>query len=69
MYESICDALRRELDMMDEKYSGGATLSDKDLEDIDKMAHALKSLATYKAMTEGYERRRYYPERDERRRY
>ena len=57
MFESICEAVHREMRKLDEKYSSGAQLSDKDLMDIDKMAHALKSLATYEAMmgNSGYE--------------
>ena len=51
MVEGICEAIHRELDMMDEKLgSGKAQLNTQDLEHIDKMAHALKSLATYDAM-------------------
>ena len=51
MFEGICDALHREMDMLEEKYSSGnAQLNPQDLEHIDKMAHALKSLATYDAM-------------------
>jgi hypothetical protein len=51
MYEGICEALSREMDMLEEKYSSGkATMNPQDLEHIDKMSHALKSLATYEAM-------------------
>ena len=50
MYHGICEAIHRELDSLEEKYSGGTQLSAKDLEDIDKMAHALKCLKTYEAM-------------------
>lgn len=50
MYEGICEAIHKEMDMLDEKYSKGTQLSGQDLEHIDKMAHALKSLATYDAM-------------------
>ena len=51
MFEGICEALHREMDMLDEKYSSGKVqMSGQDLEHIDKMAHALKSLATYEAM-------------------
>ena len=51
MYEAICDAIHRELDVMDEKLaSGKTTLNSQDLEHIDKMAHALKCLKTYEAM-------------------
>lgn len=51
MFEGICEALHRELEMLDEKYSSNKTpLNGQDLEYIDKMAHALKSIAGYEAM-------------------
>ena len=50
MYHAICDAIHKELDQLEDKYSGGAQLATKDLEDIDTMAHALKCLKTYEAM-------------------
>jgi hypothetical protein len=51
MFEGICEALHREMDALDEKYSGGkASLNPQDLEHIDKIAHALKSLKTCEAM-------------------
>ena len=50
MFEGICEAIHREMDELEKKYSGGAQLSGQDLEHIDKMAHTLKSLATYEAM-------------------
>ena len=54
MFEGICEALHREMEMLEEKYSSGkAAMNPQDLEHIDKMAHALKSLATYDAM-KGY---------------
>lgn len=59
MFEGICEALHREMDKLDEKYSSGnVQLNNQDLDDIDRIAHALKSLETYKAMkgnSEGYE--------------
>ena len=55
MYPNICDALHREMSVLEEKYANGTQLSMKDLEDIDIIAHALKSLATYSAMTESEE--------------
>jgi hypothetical protein len=52
MFDGICEALHREMDMLEDKYSNGkATMNPQDLEHIDKMAHALKSLKTYEAMT------------------
>ena len=50
MYHAICEAIHKELDQLENKYSGGAQLATKDLDDIDKMAHALKCLKTYEAM-------------------
>ena len=50
MFEGICEALHREMEQLDEKFSKGAQMSSQELEHIDKMAHALKSLATYEAM-------------------
>ena len=68
MFDGICEALHRELDSYDNKLMGGkAPMSSQDLDNIDKMAHALKSLATYSAM-KGEDRRTYsryredYPE-------
>lgn len=57
MFEGICEAIHKELDKLDEKYSSGnASLNGQDLEHIDKMAHALKSLSAYEAMQGGSER-------------
>ena len=50
MFEGICEAIHKEMDILDDKYSKGTQLSAQDLEHIDKMAHALKSLKTYEAM-------------------
>lgn len=51
MFDGICEALHREMDHLEEKYANGkAQLNPQDLEHIDMMAHALKSLATYEAM-------------------
>ena len=50
MFEGICEAIHREMEQIDDKYSNGAQLSSNDLENIDKMAHALKCLKTYEAM-------------------
>ena len=50
MFDGICEAIHNELDKLDEKYSKGIQLNGSDLENIDKMTHALKSLATYDAM-------------------
>ena len=51
MFEGICEVLRMEMEKLDEKYaSSNIPLMDKDLGDIDKIAHALKSIETYSAM-------------------
>ena len=50
MFEGICEAIHREMEILEDKYSKGTQLTGQDLEHIDKMAHALKSLATYDAM-------------------
>ncbi len=51
MFDGICEVITREMEKLDEKYSSGnIALTDKDLADIDKMAHALKSIETYNAM-------------------
>ena len=52
MFDGIYEAIHRELDALNEKYKAGTQMSGKDLEDIDLMAHALKSLAAYEAMGE-----------------
>ena len=65
MFDGICEALHRELESYDNRLVGGkAPMSSQDLENIDKMAHALKSLATYAAM-KGEDRRVYARYRDE----
>ena len=55
MYPNICDAIHREMNTLEEKYANGTQLSMKDMEDIDIMTHALKSIATYSAMVESEE--------------
>ena len=63
MFEIICDALHSEMEKLAQKYDDGNELTAQDLDHIDKMAHALKCIATYEAM-KGEEprqtRRRYY---------
>ena len=57
MFEGICDAIHHELESIDNKLMGGkAPMNSQDLETIDKLAHALKSLKTYEAM-DGYSER------------
>ena len=62
MYYGICEAIHRELDKLEDKYSEEVNLTMSDLEMIDKMSHALKCLATYDAMKEGTKRRSRYEE-------
>lgn len=50
MFEGICEAIHKEMDMLEEKFEGGGKLTAQDLEHLDKMAHTLKSLKTYEAM-------------------
>ena len=50
MYHAICEAIQREMDKLEDKYSSGAQVTSQDLKDIDMMAHALKCLKTYEAM-------------------
>lgn len=50
MFDGICEAIHKEMDTLEEKYEKGTQLSGQDLDHIDKMAHALKSLKTYEAM-------------------
>jgi len=50
MCRNICETLHREMEMLDEKYANGNQMNSQDLEHIDKIAHALKSIATYEAM-------------------
>ena len=50
MYEGICEAIHKELDILDEKYAKGTQLASQDLDHIDRMAHALKCLKTCEAM-------------------
>ena len=51
MFEGICEAIYRELESLDNKLMGGkAPMNTQDLETIDKLAHALKSLKACEAM-------------------
>lgn len=56
MYYGICEAIQRELKILEDKYSEETPLNSKDLDDIDKMAHALKCLTAYEAMQGNSER-------------
>ena len=51
MFEGICEAMHREMERLEQKYENeNVQMNGQDLKDIDMMAHALKSLATYEAM-------------------
>lgn len=50
MFEAICEALHHEMDTMGDKFDKGDAMSNADLDHIDKMAHALKCIATYETM-------------------
>lgn len=57
-YENLEEALCKELEMLNKKYSGDVgEMSVQDVEKADKLYHALKSAATYHAMkdAEGWE--------------
>jgi hypothetical protein len=51
MFEGICEALHRELDKLEDKYSkGNVQMNGQDLQDLDKISHTLKCLKAYEAM-------------------
>jgi len=55
-YEHLEEAMCKELDNLNKKYSNGAPeMSAQDVEKIDVLYHALKSAATYYAMKEAEE--------------
>ncbi len=54
-FESLEKSMCKELEAIEHKLQGGTEMSTADLEKIDKLAHAMKSLATYKAMKEAEE--------------
>lgn len=49
-FETLESVMCKELEALEHKLQGGAEMSTADLDKIDKLAHAMKSLATYKAM-------------------
>ena len=56
-HEILEQKMCKELEMLEAKYQQNPTqqMSEKDVEIIDKLYHALKSMATYKAMKEAEE--------------
>ena len=55
MFENLEKCMQKELEVFEQKMKSGTEMSTADLEKIDKLAHALKSLATYTAMKEAEE--------------
>lgn len=58
-HEILENKMCKELDNIEERYRGGAEMSEADLRKIDMLVHALKSLATYEAMKEAAEYQEY----------
>ena len=56
-FETLEKKMCMELEAIEQKLSGGTEMTETDLKRIDLLAHAMKSLATYKAMIdpEGWE--------------
>lgn len=54
-FEALEKSMCMELEALDQKMKNGTEMSTQDLEKIDKLTHAMKSLATYKAMKEAEE--------------
>ena len=64
MFDGIMEALHREMDILDQKYSAEKTaMSASDLDHIDKMAHALKCLVGYEMYLRSNEENSSYRER------
>ena len=51
-FENLEKRMCKELMELEDKYGAGAEMSNNDIQRIDTLAHALKSLATYQAMKE-----------------
>lgn len=49
-FEALEKSMCKELEVLEQKFKNGTEMSVNDLEKIDKLTHAMKSLATYKAM-------------------
>lgn len=54
-FEILEQKMCKELETLSERYAQGNEMSVQDLDKIDKLVHALKSMATYKAMKEAEE--------------
>ena len=55
-YDVIAKKLSDELDSIERKFSNGEGMTNSDLDKIDKITHAMKCLATYRAMVNAEER-------------
>lgn len=54
-FEALEKAMCHELGALEQKVKNGTDMSVQDLDKVDKLVHALKSLATYRAMKEAEE--------------
>jgi len=54
-FEALEKQMCKELEAIEHKLQGGTEMSETDLKQIDMLAHAMKSLATYTAMKEAEE--------------
>lgn len=61
-FESLEKAMCKELEILEQKFKNGSEMSVQDLDKVDKLAHAMKSLATYKAMKEAEDYEHEQPE-------
>ena len=54
-FEALEKEMCKELEAIEQKMKAGTEMSIQDLDRVDKLTHAMKSLATYKAMKEAEE--------------
>lgn len=54
-FEALEKSMCKELEAIEQKMKSGTEMSVQDLDKVDKLTHAMKSLATYKAMKEAEE--------------
>lgn len=54
-YEALEKKMCMELEAIEQKLQGGTEMTETDLKRVDMLAHAMKSLATYKAMKDAEE--------------
>lgn len=54
-FEMLEKKMCQEIEAIEQKLSAGTEMTDVDLKRVDMLAHAMKSLATYKAMKEAEE--------------